>query len=144
MSAMASQIAGICIVCLAVCWDADHRKHQRSASLAFLGGIHLRPLESRHKGPVTRTMFQFYDVIIIPTTKLQQHPISNWIQLCCDRDDWRNSVLQYAVPLAPKGIFIACVTLLGMYGTVPSRMPYRIERINMMILMTDGMMYYNI
>ena len=37
MSAMASQITGIQIVCLTVCSGANHRKHQSSASAALWG-----------------------------------------------------------------------------------------------------------
>ena len=40
------------------------RKHQSSASLAFVRGIHRWPLKSPHKGPVTRKMFLFDDVIM--------------------------------------------------------------------------------
>ena len=45
--------------------DADQRKHQGSASLAFVRGIHRRPVNSPHKWPVTRKMFPFDDVIMI-------------------------------------------------------------------------------
>ena len=38
---------------------ADQRKHQSSASLAFVRGIHRWPVNSLHKGPVTRKVFQF-------------------------------------------------------------------------------------
>ena len=44
--------------------DADQRKHQSSASLAFVRGIHWGPVNSLHKWPVTRKMFLFYDVIM--------------------------------------------------------------------------------
>ena len=40
MSAMASQITGVLIVCLNVCSVADQRKHQSSMSLAFVREIH--------------------------------------------------------------------------------------------------------
>ena len=40
------------------------RKHQSSASLAFVRGIHQWPMNSPHKGPVTREMFLFDDVIM--------------------------------------------------------------------------------
>ena len=40
------------------------RKHQSSASLAFVRGIHRWPVNSPHKGPVTRKMFLFDDVIM--------------------------------------------------------------------------------
>ena len=41
---------------------AYQRKHQSSASLAFVRGNHLRPVNSLHKWPVTRKMFPFDDV----------------------------------------------------------------------------------
>ena len=40
------------------------RKHQSSMSLAFVRGIHLCQVNSPHKGPVTRKMFLFDDVIM--------------------------------------------------------------------------------
>ena len=43
---------------------ADQRKHQSSASLAFVRGIHRGPVNSPHKWPVTRKMFPFHDVIM--------------------------------------------------------------------------------
>ena len=64
MSAMASQITGVMIVCLNVCSVADQRKHQSSMSLAFVRGIHRWQVNSPHKGPVTRKMFPFDDVIM--------------------------------------------------------------------------------
>ena len=41
----------------------DQRKHQITASLAFVRGICWWPENSWHKGPVTRKMFPFDDVI---------------------------------------------------------------------------------
>ena len=64
MNAMASQITGILIVNSTVCWGADQGKYQSSALLAFVRGIHLLPVNSPHKWPVTRKMFQFDDVIM--------------------------------------------------------------------------------
>ena len=61
---MASQITSLTIVYSAVYSDVDQRKHQSSASLAFVRGIHRRPVNSPHKGPVTRKMFPFDDVIM--------------------------------------------------------------------------------
>ena len=40
------------------------KRHQFSASLAFLNGIHRWPVNSPHKGPVKRKVFSFDDVII--------------------------------------------------------------------------------
>ena len=44
--------------------DANQRKHQSSASLALVWGIHRGPVNSPHKWPVTRKMFPFDDVIM--------------------------------------------------------------------------------
>ena len=51
MSAMASQITGVLIVCSIVCSGADQRKHQSPTSLAFVKGIYRWPVDSTHKGP---------------------------------------------------------------------------------------------
>ena len=64
MGAMASQITNLSIICWNVCSGADQRKHQSSASLAFVRGIHRWPVNFPHKGPVTRKMFPFDDVIM--------------------------------------------------------------------------------
>ena len=64
-SAMASQIPGVSMVCSTVCSSADYRKHQSSASLAFMRGIHRSPMNSPHKRPVKRKMFPFDYVIMI-------------------------------------------------------------------------------
>ena len=64
MIEMASQITSLAIVYSIVYSNADQRKHQSSASLAFVRGIHRRPVNSPHKWPVTRKMFPFDDVIM--------------------------------------------------------------------------------
>ena len=64
MSTMASQITSLTIVCSTVYSGANPRKHQSSASLAFVWGIHRWPVNSPHKGPVTRNMFLFDDIIM--------------------------------------------------------------------------------
>ena len=67
MSAIASQITSLTSVYSTVYSDADQRKHQSSASLAFVRGIHRWPVNSPHKWPVTRKMFPFDDVIMACT-----------------------------------------------------------------------------
>ena len=67
MGAIASQFTSLTIVCSNVYSDADQRKHQCSASLVFVWGIHWGPVNSPHKWPVTRKMFPFDDVIMITT-----------------------------------------------------------------------------
>ena len=64
MSLIASQITSLTIVYWTVYSDADQRKHQSSASLAFVWGIHRGPVYSPHKWPVTRKMFPFDEVIM--------------------------------------------------------------------------------
>ena len=64
MMAIASQITSLTIVYSAVYSDAHQRKHQSSASLAFVWGIHRGPVNPPHKWPVTRKMFPFDDVIM--------------------------------------------------------------------------------
>ena len=64
MSAIASQLTSLTIVYSIVYSDAVQRNHQSSASLAFVWGIHRGSVNSPHKGPVTRKMFPFDDVIM--------------------------------------------------------------------------------
>ena len=61
---------------------ADQRKHQSSTPLAFVWGIHRWLLDSPHKGPVTRKMFPFDDVIMLHS---QYH--SCW---------WLNDTMSYS------------------------------------------------
>ena len=46
------------------CSGVDQRKHQNSALLAFVRRIHRWSVNSPHKGPVTRKMFPFDDIIM--------------------------------------------------------------------------------
>ena len=82
MSAMAYQITGVSIVCSTVGSDGDQRKYQSSVSLVFVRGIHRWPVNSPHKGPVTRKMFPLDDVIM---TIYGQNIINNEIFLMSSR-----------------------------------------------------------
>ena len=64
MDAIAFQITSLTIVYSTVYSGVDQRKHQSSASLAFVRGIHRCPVICPHKWPVTRKMFPFDDVIM--------------------------------------------------------------------------------
>ena len=64
MGAMASQLTILTIGYSTVHSGTDQRKQQISASLVFVRGIHRWPVNSPHKGPVTRKMFPFDDVIL--------------------------------------------------------------------------------
>ena len=67
MTMLASQITSLPVVCSIVYSDVNQRKHQSSASLAFVREIHRGPVNFPHKWPVTRKMFPFDDVIMIIT-----------------------------------------------------------------------------
>ena len=59
MSAMASQITRVSIVCPIVCSGTGQRSHQTSASLPFVRGIHRSPVDAPHNGTGTRKMFSW-------------------------------------------------------------------------------------
>ena len=73
MSKIASQIISLTIVYSTVYSDPDQTKHQSSASLAFVRGIHRGPVISPHKWPVTQKMFPFDDVIMMPPINVVSH-----------------------------------------------------------------------
>ena len=63
MIEMTSQITGVSDVCWTFYPAAGQKKHQSSASLVFVRGIRWWLADSPHKGPVTRKMFPFDNVI---------------------------------------------------------------------------------
>ena len=71
MGTVASQVTSLTIFYTTVYSDADQSKHQSSASLAFVWGIHRVPVNSPHKWPVTRKMFPLDYVIM-------QHCFRQW------------------------------------------------------------------
>ena len=79
MSAMASQITGVPIVCLTFFSGVNQSKHQSSAPLSILRGIHRWPVDSPHKEPVMRKMFLVDDVIMPILICLQ----TDWFLLHC-------------------------------------------------------------
>ena len=64
MGGIASQITSLTIVYTILYSGSDLRKHQSSASLAFVQGIHRGLVNSPHKWPVRQKMFPFDDVIM--------------------------------------------------------------------------------
>ena len=64
MSTLASQITCLTIVYSTVYSRVDQWKYLSPVSLDFVGGIHRRPVNSPHKGSVTRKMLPLYDVIM--------------------------------------------------------------------------------
>ena len=79
--ANASQITSLTVVYSTVYSGADQRKHQSSASLSFVGGIHRRPVNSPHKWPVTWKMFSFDDGIMDLT-----RPAQMGVTECCTQN----------------------------------------------------------
>ena len=65
MGMMASQITSLTIIYSTVYSGADQRKHQSSASLAFVRRIYRWPMNSPHKRPVTPKMLPLDDVIMV-------------------------------------------------------------------------------
>ena len=84
MSATASQFTTLTIVDSTIYLGTDQSKHQSSALLAFVRGIHWWPVNSLHKGPVMRKMFPFDGVIMNITHSVVdfRNPVSRETSLC--------------------------------------------------------------
>ena len=67
MGALSSLITSLTVIYSTVYSGADQRKHQSSASVAFVRRIRRWPMNSQYDGkwPETRKMFSFDDVIMI-------------------------------------------------------------------------------
>ena len=98
MSMIASQITSLTFVYSTVYSGADQRKHQGSASLAFVWGIHRSPVNSPHKWPVTRKMFPFDDVIM-------QREAGKW---CLRRHGWQLQTV-FATPSASNTVTFSVI-----------------------------------
>ena len=81
MGTMPSQITSLTIVYSTVYSTGDQSKHQSSASLAFVWGIHRAPVNSPHKWPVTRKIYPFEDVIM-GLNRFQSETLSPKLHLC--------------------------------------------------------------
>ena len=92
MGTIASKITSLKIVYSTVYSGAEQRKPQSSASLAFVRGIHLWPVNSPHKWPVTRKMLPFDDVIMFyhySNAITSLYGVLFWFTLCCLQIKWR-------------------------------------------------------
>ena len=91
MTMLASQITSLTVVYSIVYSGVIQRKHQSSASLAFVREIHRGPVNFPHKWPVTRKMFPFDDVIMLTSNIRYQWQTDTflawsprrWLQLVC-------------------------------------------------------------
>ena len=100
MTMLASQITSLPVVCSIVYSDVNQRKHQSSASLAFVREIHRGPVNFPHKWPVTRKMFPFDDVIMT-----KPFAVRSWI---------KNFISQFYVDI----ITSSCLNLNTFYSLI--------------------------
>ena len=115
MSVMASQITSVLSVCSTVCPGADQRKYQSSVSLAFVRRSHRWQVDSLLKGPVTRKMFPFDDVIII-----HEHVMASKRIICHIIEDgnthpWSDRLLVYFTCFLKYLHYISCVSIFHDY-----------------------------
>ena len=130
MSAIVSQITCVSIVYSNVYSDANQRKHQSSASLAFVRGIHWWPVNYPHKWPVTWKMFPFDDVIMI-LSDYRKRIRNNSLTMKLSKISQRTSIICYRkshalnnlIPMIHKHnssspSFCVCVCVCGGGGGV--------------------------
>ena len=120
MDTMASQITSLTIVYSTVYSGADQRRHQSSASLAFMRGIHRGPVNSPHKWPVTRktfrwrhhvvpTRFEMHIVLVLCGLSMHVSVRTKWSPICRQYFkmhfvEWLSLYLIQILPkLRPKG-----------------------------------------
>ena len=114
MGAIESHITSLTIVSSTVYSKADQRKHQSSASLALVRGIHRWPVNSPHKWPVTRKMFPFDDVIMNTRSCAIFQDLGGHNETCCliienvlnifyDGRKFEENILNCVVSTVPAG-----------------------------------------
>ena len=116
---MASQLTSVWIVCSAICSGADQRKHQSSASLAFVRGLHRGPVNSPHKWPVTRKCFHLMtsswgegSVICIPICRYISK-LSYWNRILYGSAAFTSKL---SIQRSPKGICQCWCTCISSHG----------------------------
>ena len=82
MGTIASQITSLTTVYSTVYSGADQRKHQSSASLAFVWGIHRGPVNSPHKWPVIMRKLLPFDDVIMRVMHMHQSSHHSFIYMC--------------------------------------------------------------
>ena len=116
MDWIASQITSLPVVCSIVYSGVNQRKHQSSASLAFVREIHRGPVNFPHKWPVTRKMFPFDDVIMFAVAYciIVPDPIFR-MALFCEISCW-NNISDYYTVLNPYNLICWQLTTLHYTG----------------------------
>ena len=120
MGAIASQITSLTIVYSTFYSEADQRKHQSSASLAFVRGIQWGPVNSPHKCPVTRKMFPFDDVIMFRSNFTEIYSLgSKWQYDSISSDNGLAPNRRQAINCSNDGMFHWCIyASLGLNDSV--------------------------
>ena len=92
--------------------DADQRKHQSSASLAFVRGIHRGPVNSPHKWPVTRKCFHLM-------TSSWTCSVLWWVRLT---NGWVSPLISKTTcsPLANPGNACRCDCAMKLWKCLPA------------------------
>ena len=108
------KITSVAIVCSTIYSGADQRKHQTSASLAFVRGIHRWPVNSPHKVPVTRKMLPFDNVIMLYNKDERVEAIRLFSLSCCRRTVTRCFIFGKQPGLLPS---LASMSVLGIIFT---------------------------
>ena len=125
MGEMVSQITSLTIVYSTVYSGADQRKHQSSASLAFVRGIYRGPVNSPHKWPVTRHFFPKnwwrHHVIwlvnpVIYTSHPQPHPRMEWVKAQLRRKPDSTQIFRNQFSVRP--LETSKFSLIQLYSTV--------------------------
>ena len=129
MGAIASQITSLTIVYSTVYADADQRKHQSSASLAFVRGIRRGPVNSPHKWPVTRKMFPFDGIIMNIRFKVVFWANSGYVSTEQTLFKWLNGHLGNVTVLTHWDGDKMAASFLTTFSTAFSRMKIYIFRL---------------
>ena len=112
MGTIASEITSLTIVYSTVYSVADQSKPQSSSSLAFMQGIHRRPVNYPHKRPVTWKMFPFHDVIMLANKRA--YVASGWSHIITKSPSISSHLLPYRDCDDPvDDVFLLMTSLLG-------------------------------
>ena len=135
MSMIASQITSLTIFYSTVHSGGDQRKHQSSASLAFVRGIHRGLVNSPHKGPVRRKMFPFDDFIMIRCyNNAVQYSLILYTVLLCLRQN-QGSICVCAQPMRDNVTLQHHLSLAGcIHKIIPENINFNLNSLKHAIL----------
>ena len=123
MTMLASQITSLTVVYLIVYSGVNQRKHQSSASLAFVWEIHRGPVNFPHKWPVTRKMFPFDDVIMLHLVQVRGWHKNENTQMLHSEPNPTNSFLSELTPSLSSAILV----LWSGYANLSMRTVFKIH-----------------